>query len=127
MDAGGGDAALMLSTVIQWTGSICSKHDQYNEADPEKITQVIVEKDERSEIPNIDRKKYLVPADLTVEQFVYVIRKRIKFSAEKAIFIFVDNFLPPTVRATKWKLFVLNLFSGAKDQLRDDVAFNSAN
>ncbi|KAK9203503.1 hypothetical protein WN943_013758 [Citrus x changshan-huyou] len=41
-------------------------------------------------------KWYLVPADLTVGQFVYVIRKRIKLSAEKAIFIFVDNVLPPT-------------------------------
>lgn len=40
--------------------------------------------------------RYLVPADLTVGQFVYVIRKRIKLSAEKAIFIFVDNALPPT-------------------------------
>ncbi|XP_009375763.1 autophagy-related protein 8f [Pyrus x bretschneideri] len=57
---------------------------------------VIVEKAERSDIPNIDRKKYLVPADLTVGQFVYVIRKRIKLSAEKAIFIFVDDVLPAT-------------------------------
>ena len=37
-----------------------------------------------------------MPADLTVGQFVYVIRKRIKLSPEKAIFIFVDNVLPPT-------------------------------
>ncbi|KAL5709197.1 Autophagy-related protein 8g [Ranunculus cassubicifolius] len=57
---------------------------------------VIVEKAKRSDIPNIDKKKYLVPADLTVGQFVYVIRKRIKLSAEKAIFIFVDNVLPAT-------------------------------
>ncbi|XP_040991438.1 autophagy-related protein 8f-like isoform X4 [Juglans microcarpa x Juglans regia] len=57
---------------------------------------VIVEKAERSDIPYIDKKKYLVPADLTVGQFVYVIRKRIKLSAEKTIFIFVDNVLPPT-------------------------------
>lgn len=42
------------------------------------------------------QKKYLVPADLTVGQFVYVIRKRIKLSPEKAIFIFVDEVLPPT-------------------------------
>ncbi|XP_062091579.1 autophagy-related protein 8f [Humulus lupulus] len=62
---------------------------------PDRIP-VIVEKAEKSEIPNIDKKKYLVPADLTVGQFVYVIRKRIKLSAEKAIFIFVDNVLPPT-------------------------------
>jgi GABA(A) receptor-associated protein len=62
---------------------------------PDRIP-VIVEKAERSEIPDIDKKKYLVPADLTVGQFVYVIRKRIKVSAEKAIFMFVKNFLPPT-------------------------------
>ncbi|KAI5417473.1 Autophagy- protein 8f, variant 2, partial [Lathyrus oleraceus] len=62
---------------------------------PDRIP-VIVEKAERSDIPSIDKKKYLVPADLTVGQFVYVIRKRIKLSAEKAIFIFVDNVLPPT-------------------------------
>ncbi|XP_073285590.1 autophagy-related protein 8f-like [Primulina huaijiensis] len=62
---------------------------------PDRIP-VIVEKAENSSIPNIDKKKYLVPADLTVGQFVYVIRKRIKLSAEKAIFIFMDNVLPPT-------------------------------
>lgn len=37
-----------------------------------------------------------MPADLTVGQFVYVIRKRIKLSPDKAIFIFVDEVLPPT-------------------------------
>ncbi len=37
-----------------------------------------------------------MPSDLTVGQFVYVIRKRIKLSPEKAIFVFVRNVLPPT-------------------------------
>ncbi|XP_031380665.1 autophagy-related protein 8B isoform X2 [Punica granatum] len=41
-------------------------------------------------------KWYLVPADLTVGQFVYVVRKRIKLSPEKAIFVFVKTILPPT-------------------------------
>eukprot|EP00882_Tetradesmus_deserticola_P000857 GHRQ01000931.1.p1 GENE.GHRQ01000931.1~~GHRQ01000931.1.p1 ORF type:complete len:137 (+),score=56.87 GHRQ01000931.1:206-616(+) len=62
---------------------------------PDRIP-VIVEKAEKSDIPDIDKKKYLVPSDLTVGQFVYVIRKRIKLSPEKAIFIFVKNVLPPT-------------------------------
>jgi GABA(A) receptor-associated protein len=31
-----------------------------------------------------------------VGQFVYVIRKRIKLAPEKAIFIFVNEVLPPT-------------------------------
>lgn len=60
------------------------------------LLQVICEKVEKSDIATIDKKKYLVPADLTVGQFVYVIRKRIKLSPEKAIFIFVDEVLPPT-------------------------------
>nr|GMC80729.1 autophagy-related protein 8F [Ipomoea batatas] len=57
---------------------------------------VIVERAERSDIPNIDKRKFLVPSDLTVGQFVFVIRKRIQLSSEKAIFIFVDNVLPTT-------------------------------
>jgi GABA(A) receptor-associated protein len=76
---------------------------------------VICEKADRTDIPTIDKKKYLVPSvcglcaslllrlmtrlsmqDLTVGQFVYVIRKRIKLAPEKAIFIFVDEVLPPT-------------------------------
>lgn len=62
----------------------------------DQMPQVICEKVEKSDIATIDKKKYLVPADLTVGQFVYVIRKRIKLSPEKAIFIFVDEVLPPT-------------------------------
>jgi len=59
------------------------------------IRQVIVEKADKSDVPSIDKKKYLVPNDLTVGQFTYVIRKRIKVNPEKALFIFVRNILPP--------------------------------
>ena len=38
----------------------------------------------------------MVPGDSTVGQFVHMIRKRINIGAEKAIFIFVNNVLPPT-------------------------------
>lgn len=57
---------------------------------------MICERDERSNIADIDKKKYLVPQDLTVGQFVYVVRKRISLPPEKAIFIFIKNVLPPT-------------------------------
>eukprot|EP00960_Hanusia_phi_P044262 756543-Hanusia_phi.AAC.5 len=62
---------------------------------PDRIP-VIVEKAAGGDLPDIDKKKYLVPTDLTVGQFVHVIRKRIKLAPEKAIFIFVNNVLPPT-------------------------------
>jgi GABA(A) receptor-associated protein len=71
--------------------TIFSQRQKYSDRIP-----VICEKVEKSDIATIDKKKYLVPADLTVGQFVYVIRKRIKLSPEKAIFIFVDEVLPPT-------------------------------
>jgi GABA(A) receptor-associated protein len=45
---------------------------------------------------DIDKKKYLVPSDLTCGQFLYVIRKRLKLPAEKAIFLFVDGKIPST-------------------------------
>lgn len=62
---------------------------------PDRIP-VIAEKAEKSGIPDIDKKKYLVPADLTMGQFVYVIRKRIKLPADQAIYTFVANTLPPS-------------------------------
>eukprot|EP00003_Mantamonas_plastica_P022763 TRINITY_DN393_c0_g1_i1.p2 TRINITY_DN393_c0_g1~~TRINITY_DN393_c0_g1_i1.p2 ORF type:complete len:112 (+),score=34.65 TRINITY_DN393_c0_g1_i1:141-476(+) len=61
---------------------------------PDRIP-VICEKAAKSDIQDIDKKKYLVPADLTVGQFVYVIRKRILLDSDKAIFLFVNNVLPP--------------------------------
>jgi len=61
---------------------------------PDRIP-VIAEKADKTDIPDIDKKKYLVPGDLTMGQFVYVIRKRIKLPADQAIFIFVNNTLPP--------------------------------
>ncbi|RDA86628.1 hypothetical protein CP532_1049, partial [Ophiocordyceps camponoti-leonardi (nom. inval.)] len=89
-------------------------------AEAERIRQkyadripVICEKVEKSDITTIDKKKYLVPSDLTVGQFVYVIRKRIKLSPEKAIFIFVEEVLPPTAA----------LMSSIYEEHKDDDGF----
>ena len=51
-----------------------------------------------TQTPKIDKVKYLVPKDLTMAQFMYVIRKRIKLAPEQAIFLFVaSGTLPPSV------------------------------
>lgn len=47
-----------------------------------------------SDLPPLDKSKYLVPNDLTISQFLYVIRKRMKLPAEKAIFLFVGDTIP---------------------------------
>jgi GABA(A) receptor-associated protein len=59
--------------------------------------------------PEIDKKKYLVPNDLTVAQFIYVIRKRLKLNAEKAIFIFINGYVPSGAS------LLCNLYDSHKD------------
>jgi GABA(A) receptor-associated protein len=60
---------------------------------PER-TPCIIEKKEGSDIPSVDKNKYLVPSDLTMGQLLYVIRKRIQLSPEKAIFVLVGDKIP---------------------------------
>lgn len=60
---------------------------------PDRIP-IIIERYNKS-LPKLDKKKYLVPADLTLGNFLYVIRKRLKFSSEKSLFLFVNNKLIP--------------------------------
>lgn len=56
---------------------------------------VIVEKILGSDIQDIDKNKYLVPNDLTIGQFIFVIRKRINLREEQGIFLSINNTLPP--------------------------------
>ena len=60
--------------------------------------------------PLIDKKKYLVPNDLTVAQFIYVIRKRLKLDSEKAMFIFINGQLPTNSH------LICDLYEKNKDQ-----------
>jgi GABA(A) receptor-associated protein len=67
---------------------------------PERIP-VIVSKSKNSKLNDIDKKKFLVPCDLTIGQFMYVIRKKIKMCPSEAIFLYVNNTLPPTMSSIK--------------------------
>lgn len=46
--------------------------------------------------PTLDKKKYLVPRELTMGQFVYVIRKRMKLPPEEAIFLCIGSTISPS-------------------------------
>ena len=54
---------------------------------PERVPCIVERnEDDSSDLPEVDKKKYLVPRDLTVGQFMYVIRKRLRVNQEQAIF-----------------------------------------
>ena len=57
---------------------------------PDRVP-VICEKDPKSKMKNIDKTKYLVPNDLTVSQFYYIIRKRLELDKSSALFLLVSG------------------------------------
>jgi GABA(A) receptor-associated protein len=60
---------------------------------PDRIP-VICEKSKSQDLPRINKTKYLVPSDLTVAQFVCVIRNRMRLPPEFALFCLVDGNIP---------------------------------
>jgi len=46
-------------------------------------------------LADLVQNKFLVPSDLTVGQFVLVVRKRVLLEPEKAIFLFIGDAVPP--------------------------------
>jgi GABA(A) receptor-associated protein len=57
---------------------------------------VIVRKSPRSDVPDIDKQKFLVQPELTMGQFIYIIRKRLVLPSHKSLFLFVNGALPTT-------------------------------
>ena len=57
---------------------------------------IVVEKCNRCLLNDIDKKKYLVPKDLNMNQFIYIIRKRIKLTSSESLFLMIDNQLCPS-------------------------------
>ncbi|KAL6591692.1 hypothetical protein ACP70R_049764 [Stipagrostis hirtigluma subsp. patula] len=57
---------------------------------------VIVERFSRSNLPEMEKRKYLVPRDMPVGQFIFILRSRLHLSSGTALFVFVNNTLPQT-------------------------------
>ncbi|CAF1955050.1 unnamed protein product [Rotaria magnacalcarata] len=57
---------------------------------PERIP-IVVERVLESNIADVDKRKLLVPQDITMMQFQWILRKRLILPAEATICIFVEN------------------------------------
>jgi GABA(A) receptor-associated protein len=66
---------------------------------------VICERAGTTDVPLIDKHKYLVPNDLSMAQFIFVIRRRLKLDASKAIFLFVNKNIIPSNSASLGELY----------------------
>jgi GABA(A) receptor-associated protein len=70
--------------------------NQYPDRRPVICEKYIHNYNNKNQLPNIDKNKYLVPFDLTLGQFIYVIRKRLNLKSEEAIFLVVSNNVLPS-------------------------------
>ena len=43
---------------------------------------------------SLDKRKFLIPSDISISQLVWIIRKRVRLESEKALFLFVDKTIP---------------------------------
>lgn len=65
--------------------------DRIHERYTNRIPIIVLQPQNGNNIPTLTQFKYLVPNDLTVSQFMFVLRKRLKLDQTKAIFIFVNK------------------------------------
>ncbi|KAG0470600.1 hypothetical protein HPP92_017300 [Vanilla planifolia] len=62
---------------------------------PDRVP-VIAERFSRCDLPEMEKKKYLVPRDMSVGQFIHILSGRLHLAPGKALFVFVKNTLPRT-------------------------------
>ena len=64
---------------------------------PDKIPIICEKTKNQIDLPDMNKVKFLVPFDLTVGQFICVIRNRLRIRPEVALFFFVDGYIPSSM------------------------------
>ncbi len=61
---------------------------------PDKVPVIVTRYEKCKNVDDITKNKFLVPGDLTLAQFVYVIKKRIQLNADMSLYVFVNEQIP---------------------------------
>lgn len=83
------------------------EHNIIKKKFPDRVAIIIEPSNNIPKEYELKKNKFLVPNDLCMAQFMYVIRKNIKIPPEKAIFIYFNNSMAPT-SATMQDIYVQN-------------------
>ena len=80
---------------------------------PDRIPVRVLRAPQCTKVPLVDKEKFLVPEDLSIGQFMYVIRKRVKLAPEVALFLMVGK-AGKTIPASSQ--IMSNLYNEFKDE-----------
>lgn len=58
---------------------------------------IICEKSKNQNLPVMDKVKYLVPYEITISQFITVIRKRLNLHPELSILVSIEGLVPSSI------------------------------
>lgn len=72
---------------------------------PDKIP-VIVEKGDSSTLPSVVKQKFLIPKDVTIGQFLYLIRTNIQLDPSEAIFLMINGTIIPSTIDTVGSVYL---------------------
>lgn len=61
---------------------------------PDKIPIICEKNYNIKDTPDINKNKYLVSPNITIGQFIYIIRKRIKINETQTLYFFINNTIP---------------------------------
>jgi len=61
---------------------------------PTRLPVLVYRAEGATEVPLIDKHKFLVPKDITLGQMMIIIRRRVELRSEQALFLYVDGIIP---------------------------------
>jgi GABA(A) receptor-associated protein len=62
---------------------------------PDRVPVIVEKNPDCVQLHSIERTKYLVPRELSVAQFIQMLRKHVKLDSSMAIFVLINNKLIP--------------------------------
>jgi GABA(A) receptor-associated protein len=72
---------------------------------PDRVPVFVTKSKDDKNLNDISTNKFIVPEDITVGQFISIIRKKIDLTPEMALFIFVKNQILPNQSSTMGQLY----------------------
>ncbi|KAJ2954763.1 hypothetical protein O0L34_g3066 [Tuta absoluta] len=58
---------------------------------PTKVPLIVEKYHREKNLPTLDKKKFLVPEDITMSQFLVIIRNRVKIKPNQSVFLIINN------------------------------------